>query len=248
MDRELLRESYIYGEAIKAELGEIRFLTHKEYIMNIHFLSTMSLNVLHIYYQYRNMFIKQKPNKEEMVDIELFLEGFKKQSLYKIVMSDESIANSYYKIFQLAIGDEDSIEKIFDSEELFMQYREIILDMNMVIEDEVSPNPEIQKGIEQSRLLKSSGGEKQTTTDIVTSIVAGTSNSFSDVCNMTVLQVYSIFYRLNAIKTYDTTTLFATVSSDVKIESWSKHIDLFSKETSGIKKKDFDKQYGSLLK
>jgi hypothetical protein len=64
---------------------------------------------------------------------------------------------------------------------------------------------------------------------------------------MTVLQLYSVFYRLGAFKNYETTTLFATVSGDVKIESWSKKIDMYERETSRIKKQDFDKKYGSLL-
>lgn len=239
---QLDREFYIFGEPIETKLGKVRFLTYKEYLLHIQELSMMSLNVLHIYYQYKKMI--DKKDEDALTTVELI----KEENLYNIVTSTQNLFESYIKVFDLVFDSEEMIAKVFDSEDSFMQYRELVLDMQVTVEDEVNPNSEIQKGIEMSKQLKQQNSEKQTFTDIVSSIVAGTSNSFEDVCNMTVYQVYAVFYRLGAIKSYDTETLFATVSSDIKISSWSRNIDLFNRETSAIKKKDFDKTYGGLLK
>lgn len=235
------REFYIFGEPIDTKLGQVRFLTYKEYLMNIGDLNAMSMNILHIYYQYRKAF--EKDNKEAMDALEELKQG----RLYDFVRESRDFWEAYENVFKLAMEDEEMVARVMSDADTFMYYRELTMDMNMLSEDEVNPNPEIQKGIEMSRKIKSEGGEKQTPTDIITSIVAGTPNSFGDVCSMTVLQVYSVFYRIGAFKSYDTTTLFATVSSEAKIESWSKNIDMFAKQSSGIKKKDFDKKYGSLL-
>ena len=241
MTNAMEKEFYIFGEPIDTGLGQVRFLTYKEYLMNISDLSTISMNILHIYYQYRKAF--DKGNEEAMAA----LEELKQSKLYDFVKESKDFWNAYENVFNLVMENDAMIAQVMDDAELFMSYRDLVMDMNMLQEDEVNPNPEIQKGIEMSKKLKSNSGDKQTPTDIITSVVAGTPNSFEDVCRMTVLQVYSIFYRLGAFKTYDTETLFATVSSEVKISSWSKNIDMFAKQSSGIKKKDFDKTYGKLL-
>jgi len=65
---------------------------------------------------------------------------------------------------------------------------------------------------------------------------------------MTVLQIYSTYYRIGAMKSYDTTTLFATVSGDVQIDQWNRNIDLFEKQTAGMKASEFNKNFGGLFK
>src|SRR5690606_15562031 len=127
-----------------------------------------------IYYQYKKASDGDKVFEEA-------LEELKHESLYKIVLSQDSFRNAYEKIYDLVIGDEKAIKAIFDDEELFMQYRQLVMDMQILTEDEISPNEEIQKAIERSRRVKQQKAEKQSFGDIVSSIVAGTSNSFSDV-------------------------------------------------------------------
>lgn len=242
------KELFIFGEPIETEVGLIRFLTYKEYLMNMGYLNLISMNVLHFYHQFRKM-VDQK-DTEALNE----LEDLKDTKLLSLVLSIREVTEAYMKVLRLVLDMndpevvEDSLEKIFDDEDLFMRIRKLVLTTNMLSEDEVSPNPEIQRGIDMSRKLKSESGDRQTSTDIISSVVAGTSTTFEEVCKMTVLQLYSIYYRIGAMKNYDTSTLFATVSSDVKIESWSKSIDLFKTETSTINKKEFDKKYGDLLR
>lgn len=242
------REFYIFGEPVETELGNVRFLTYKEYLINISQLSMMSLNVLHIYHQYRKMFDNQKLSKEDKIEIDKSLEEFKKQSLYSIVMDDGSISDAYYKIFQLVIGDENTIEKIFDSEELFMWYRALVLEMNMLQEDEVSPDKKVQEFIEKSKRVRQKNSEKQTLYDITSSIVVGANIPYERLSEMTVLQIYATYFRIGQMKSYDTTTLFATVSEKASIEAWNKSIDLFERQSAGIKSEDFNKQFGGLFK
>ena len=59
---------------------------------------------------------------------------------------------------------------------------------------------------------------------------------------MSIYQAYAIYARVNSIKNYDTSVLFATVSNEVKIEQWNKHINLLSEEkTKDMKREDYDR-------
>lgn len=245
-DIQRFRSSYIYGNPIETANGKVRFLSYEEYSTNIEYLSLMNMNVLHIYYQFRKNF---NENDKESIDE---LEKIKSAKLFDIAKEIGTFSDAYTNIFKMVFCDESDenvfnfIENIFDNEELFMYYRGLILDMQVLAEEEVSPHPMIQEGIEMSRKVKSVSNDSQTPSDIITSLVAGTSNSFKEVLSMTVFQVYSLFYRLGAMKSYDTETLFATVSSEIKISSWSKNIDLFKREESetSMRRSDFFNKVG----
>jgi len=238
------KELFIFGEPIETDFGMLRFLTYKEYLQNISELSLISQNILHLYYLYKKQLEQDKVSKEYLDEFK----QFKEQSLYSVVVNTEYILEAYVKIMKLVIDCNnyaenelmDIISLIFSSEDYFIYIRKMIMDMNILTEDDVSPNEEIQRGIERSRRVKQQENEKS-------SFVDSTSNTFEDVCNMTVFQVYAIYARIGAIFNYNTTTLFATVAEKVKIESWNKHIDLFEKENHAIDYSKFSKQFGSML-
>ncbi|WP_144509972.1 hypothetical protein [Bacillus sp. FJAT-22090] len=242
------KDFYIFGEPVETEFGEVRFLTYVEYLHNLTELSAMSQNVLHIYYQYKNHYDSIKLDEHLKAQIEESLEALKKESLYNIVKENKELKSDYQKIFDLVIGNKEIIDVIFSDEQLFMKFRKLILDMNMMTESLVSPNPEIQKGIERSRRVKqNSSKDKQSFGDIVSSIVVGAGILPQDVAHMTVLQVYSTYYRISRFQSYNTSTLFATVAEKVEIESWSAHIDLWEKEKDGMEKSEFDKKFGNIF-
>lgn len=241
MSMEVDKEFFIFGLPVETELCSVRFLKYHEYVQVLPELSMMSLNVLHLYYQYKNA------HKEKNPEIDKILEELKQDKLFNIVLGQEEFAMAYLKIFKMVIDDESVIEKIFDNEKLFMFYRKLVLDMQILNEEIVSPNEEIQKAIERSRRVKQQKAEKQSYGDIISSIVAGTSNSFKDVTEMNVYQVYSIFYRMSAIFNYQTSSLFATVAEKVQIESWNKHIDLFKNESDTFEQGEFNKKFGSMF-
>lgn len=242
------KDYYIFGLPVKTEFGEARFLTYLEYLQNLAELSSMSQNVLHIYYQYKNHYDSMKIDDETKQQIEESLEVLKKESLYNIVTGKEDLEDDYRKIFKLVIENDEVINMIFSNEELFMSFRKLVLDMNMMTESLVSPNPEIQKGIERSRRVKQAANkDKQSFSDIVSSIVVGAGILPQHVAHMTVLQVYSTYYRISRFQNYTTSTLFATVAEKVEIESWSAHIDLWEKEKDGMDKSEFDKKFGNIF-
>lgn len=235
---------FIFGETVQTRFGLVRFLTYREFLSYTNEISLISQNTLHIYYNFKNQIGKHADT--ETVDA---LKELKKSELLEIVLSTQQLLNAYLKIFQLVFdGNEDmQLTQLFDSNENFHFIRSLIMDMNVVTEDKVSENEEIQRAIERSRRVKQQDSQEQTFVDIVTSIVASTSNSFEDVCRMNVFQVYAVYARVGAIYNYQTSTLFATVAEKVNIESWNKHIDLFKKEDDVISKNEFDKKFGGLL-
>lgn len=242
------KDFYIFGLPIQTEFGEVRFLTYLEYLQNLTELSAMSQNVLHIYYQYKEMFEKAKLNEEEKLQVENSLKELKEETLFNIITSTDGYSAAYRTILGLVIGNDEVIEIIMDNEELFMKYRKLILDMNMLNESPVSPTEEIQKGIERSRRVKMAANkDKQTFGDIVSSITVGAGILPKEVANMTVLQVYSTYYRISKFQNYTTSTLFATVAEKVEIESWSAHVNMWEQESHAVEYSKFKEKTGSML-
>lgn len=241
------RELFILGEPIETQFGQVRFLTYVEYLKHLADLTLISYNILHIYNQYKAESINLNP--EERKEFLNSLEEFKKISIHEYVVNDDHLKKTYTELFKLVLDEEnhDRIPQIIGEEDMFMGMRQLVMDMNFITEDPVSDNPEIQEYYDERKKQKQRESGKQSVSDIVTSIVAGSANSFDDVRKWTVIQLYSIYYRIAAFKGFDTSTLFATVSNDVKIESWSKNIDLFEKEELGIKYDEFNKKYGGLF-
>ncbi len=237
---------FIFGESVETEFGEVRFLTYREFLQNSTDLQLIAQNTLHIYYHYKNQMKAVGASASEMEQ----LKEIKDIDLFEIVLGTQQILNAYLKIFQLVFdrNEKAPFEQIFSSSENFHFIRKLIMDMSVLTEDKVSPNEEIQSAIERSKRVKKNNSEEQSFVDIVTSIVASTSNSFEDVCNMNVFQVFAIYARVGAIYNYQATTLFATVAEKVKIESWNKHIDLFKVEDDSLSRDEFSKKFGSLLK
>lgn len=271
------RTQFVFNDPVFVEeIGHVRFLKYKEYLKLIEELSYIKMNVLHVYHLYRKMLKDDKEalegleaiKEESLIAIVCSQENFFNayQKIFSTVLdvndSDstwspelvtlwEEEKNTYESIYGESSFEKTlmhkALEILFSNEDLFMSFRQLILDMQMLVEDHVSPNPEIQAGIEASRDLKNQDSDGLMPLDIVTSIVAGTSNSFEEVGNMTVLQVNSIFYRIGAFKNYDANIIFASVGADIKIEPWSQSIDLYKKEEVGIKEKEFNKKFGGMF-
>lgn len=237
------RDHFIFGESIETNIGTVRFLTYKEFLLNQSELSLIGMNILHIFYHFKNQLPKNAKN--ELLE----LEKLKEVSLWEFIMNSDQFHQVYRHVFDLLVDFKDgmNVDNIFETKELFDAMRQLVMDMNVIVEEEVSPNEEIQRGIERSRRVKQDGSEKQSFVDIITSIVAQTSNDFEKVNSMNVIQIYSLYARLNAIFNYQTSTLFATVAEKVNIELWNKHIDLFERKSDTISKTDFENSFGGLF-
>ena len=233
-----IKDFYILGLPIDTEIGQCEFIKVKEYPDYFADLQIMSLNKLHIIYKYHEI------NKNHEFDD--VIKELKRLTLFEIVTSIPEIQMAYYRVFLKVFDNEEALYKI--NNQNFDYYRKLIMDMNCVKEEVINPNPEIQRFIEKSKRVKQQESEPLTFADIVSSVVGYNGLSYRDINEMTVYQLYMTFHRIAQIKGYDTSTLFATVSTEkIKIESWCKHINLFEEEKHAIEYNTFKQTTGSIV-
>ncbi|MGK4040948.1 hypothetical protein AB0Y20_01505 [Heyndrickxia oleronia] len=233
-----IKEFYTTGLPIETDIGLCHFIKIKDYPTCFMDLQIMGMSKDEIINKY------SKLNKDGSLNE--FLNELNKHDLFEIISSIPEIQVAYYNIFLKVFLDEESLSKI--TPENFNSIRLLIMEMNCIKEEEINPNPEIQKAIERSRRVKNREGEKLTFADMSSSIVAFSGKSYDELNEMTIYQFYMTYYRIAQIKNYDTSTLFATVSSEkINIESWSKHIDLFADEKHSISHDEFKKTTGSVF-
>lgn len=241
------KDMFIFGDDVITDYGKIRFLSYKEFLMCPNEVALIGQNVLHIYYYFLNDLNKRNAKKEELDA----LKEIKESNLLEIVLSTPALLSAYLKVFNLVFdmnSEQDvSFEKLFSDVNIFMFVRKIVMDMNIIVEERVSPNEVIQKAFERSNRIKSRNAPKQSNGDIITSIVANTNYNYRDVGDMTVFQVYALYARIGAIFNHKTTTLFATVADKVEIESWNKHINLFEQEQDNMSREQFNSKFGGML-
>lgn len=228
---------FITGEPIDTAIGECRFLTVSEYVKVSNDLNAMAMTKYHI----ASLLYEDRHQPE----VKEFLRFAEHASLFDIVAQIPDIAQSYSKIFRMCFS-EDSVKLI--NQGTFAKIRSLILKMNCIKEEQVNPNPEIQRALERSRRVKALEGGDIKFDDIVSSVAMGSGIPYREINNFTIYQLYMSFHRLGHFKNYDTSTLFATVAPPKgKIDSWSKHIDLFEEERHAVSREEFAKSTGSIF-
>jgi hypothetical protein len=236
-----IKEFYILGLPINTEIGECNFLKVKEYPDYVVDLQTISLTKSHIINKYNEI-----NNLKRDLEFEKLIKEMEKVSLYTMATWIPELKDSYINIFSKAFRDEEVLLEI--NEKNFDYYRKLIMEMNWMKEEKINPNPEIQRAIERSKRVKSLDGDRLEFADIVSSVVGYNGLSYKDINEFTIYQLYMTFYRIAQIKNYDTSTLFATVSTDkVKIEGWSKHINFYQEDNHAITKEELDEKSNSLF-
>lgn len=232
-----IKEFYILGLPIETDIGLCHFLKVKEYPDYFYDLQVISLTKDHLIHKYTEL------NKNGMLTD--FITELSKYDLFELAFNIPELRESYIKMFSKLFEDEDAIVKI--NQDNFYFYRQLIMTMNCLKEEKINPNPEIQRAIERSKRVKAADSEPLEFADIVSSIVGWNGLTYKDLNDFTVYQLYMTYHRIAQIKNYDTSTLFATVSDKVKIDSWSKHIDLFAEEKHAIAKEEMDKKTKDLF-
>lgn len=233
-----IKEFYILGLPIQTEIGNCHFIKVREYPDYFMDLQVVALTKNQIISKYHEI------NKDKSLNE--FIEELNRASLYEIAIGIPDVRESYFNVFSKVFNDESIIEKL--DEQTFSYYRKLIMQMNVLKEEEVNPNPEIQRALERSKRVKANEGEKFEFADIVSSVVGFNGLSYLDINEFTVYQLYMTYHRIAQIKNYDTSTLFATVSADkVKIDNWSKHINLYEEEKHAIAHEKFKQTTGSVF-
>jgi hypothetical protein len=232
-----IKEFYILGLPIKTDIGECQFIRVKEYPDYFMDLQVVSLTKLHLINKYSEI------NKDGSLNE--FIDEMKKHDLFELVFTIRELQESYIRLFSKVFNDDKSILKI--TKENFDYYRKLIMEMNCLKEEVINPNPEIQRAIERSKRVKASESEKLEFHDIVSSVVGYNGLTYRDLNEFTIYQLYMTYYRIAQIKNYDTSCLFATVSDKVKVDSWSKHINMFEEEKHYVEHDKFKKTTGSVF-
>jgi succinate dehydrogenase flavin-adding protein (antitoxin of CptAB toxin-antitoxin module) len=133
--------------------------------------------------------------------------------------------NIYNEIFEFFFNkyEEDKknninmFDKIINQDE-FEKYIQLIKNINCIRENEKpNPNPEIEKFNRYKREKDEKSSCKITFESMYTSVWTELGTNPSE---MTIYQFNKVFDRIKIFKTYDATTLFSTVSNDVKIIQW----------------------------
>lgn len=246
---EINKDYFIIGLPIETEFGSIRFLTFQEQIEHQNALALISFNVLHFYYQFKKMDKKDNPMYTEAV------EKIKESELIEVVFAQEEILHAYTTIIDLVfstsenkkVNIESIAKKIFESNDSFLRFRKIVLDMNLITEKKVSPNPEIQKRYEQSERVNSRNSDGIGYADMLTSIFVVTGVDYEKLAKMTVFQIKATFSRLAQIKTHEYTTRMFEFLEKKEIVPWESHIDLFKEEETGIDRDKFVKQFNEMV-
>jgi len=250
---EIKDSQFIFKHPVTSPFGLMRFLTYEEYMDNQAELSIISQNVLHLFYIFRKSIPVHR--KQELKEFD----SFKTRELHDIVYEHPELRAAYMKIFILMLdqnefmrSSEDALmvlQDIFENKDAFLMMRDLIMKMNLLKEEKVSPQPRLQQIFENDKKIKAERDKNAPThMDILTSI-ANLGIGFETLAKESPFQIQMRFAKIAAKEDYRRNILFATVSNEVTIESWARKIDLFEvKDTSAISKAEFDQKYAGMFK
>lgn len=249
---EIQDSQYIFAKPVMTPYGIMRFLTYEEYMDNIQALSVISQNVLHLFYIFRKSIPIHR--KQELKEFD----SFKDRDLNDIVYEHQDLRAAYMQILVLMLDQNEYIQTsddlllvlqdIFENKEAFMVMRDLIMKMNLLKEEKVSPQARLQQIFENDKKLRAAKDKDAPThMDIIASI-ANVGISFEELAKETPFQIHMRFAKIAAKEDYRRNVLFATVSNEVTIESWAKKTNLFEvKDTSAISKAEFDQKYAGMF-
>ncbi|MEK4907336.1 hypothetical protein [Niallia sp. FSL M8-0099] len=233
------QEFYILGLPIETEIGLCNFIKVKDYpdfILDLQIISMNKNKVIHDY--------SVSNKKGELND---FIIKLSEMDFFDIVLGIAELREAYVNVFTKVFNDESVLSKI--TPDNFEYYRNLVLNMQCIKEEIINPNPEIQRAIERSKRVKAQESSQLTFADMVSSVVVGTGIDYEQINNWSIYKLHMTFQRIAVFQNYDTSTLFATVSSEkMKIESWSTHIDLFEEENHFVTQEQFNKSTGSAFR
>lgn len=225
-----IKEFYILCEPIETRIGKIRFFKVKEYLTLLPYIQLIYLE------------------KKDIIKFILpeYKEHFEKMPLLEIIKffnhDNYNLYKSFKDLFKLCF-DEDVFDLVEDDQEL-QYYLDLIKKINCLNYEKPTFNPEIEKFNKFKRFFQKKNNDSINFEAVYTSVWLGSGTKPDE---MYIYEMYALFYRLGQFKNYNTTTLFATVSKDVKIESWYKAIDLTGFKDKKLSLKEFEEKSKSLF-
>lgn len=250
---EISDEELIFGEPIETIYGTIRFYSYKEYVKRLTDLSLISFSTLKFYYIIRSQLLEANAPKSDLID----LMGMKEIPLFDYVRMNPQVLEAYARVFGELISHENINYRHLDlyyemEEEDFLNIRSIIMKMNMLQEERMSPSPRVQDRIDRGKKLKMrENGDAPTTESILTSIFVETGIPFPQLLEMTAYQLLAVFKRIHSFKNFDVSVLMATVAPDVEIQRWDENHENEIQGTGtehAIDSGEFSKNIGGIFK
>lgn len=243
-----LQTLYLLEIPTKTIFGDIGYLRVTDYIDLTNEIYYLISTPLHIYYDGLKKLdsLDVELPEHEIAEYMTKLNVLKDMSIYELVNGDESVRNAYVKLFSKLITFNENLtpEDIINNENAFLQVRKIIMDMNYLKEDDVSPNPEIQEYFNNRKLQKAKESGGISFSDMVTSVAVSQGKSYSEIAQMTLFQFYNTYYRVAQFKRHIESVILAGAFHDTKIiSSWSENINLFKDSELGIAYEEFNKKY-----
>jgi len=225
-----IREFYILCEPIETRIGKMKFFKVKEYLTLLPYIQLIYLE------------------KKDIMKLILpeYKEHFEKMPLLEIIKffnhDNYNLYKSFKDLFKLCFN-EDVFDLVEDDQEL-QYYLDLIKKINCLNYEKPTFNPEIEKFNKFKRFFQKKNNDSINFEAVYTSVWLGSGTKPDE---MYIYEMYALFYRLGQFKNYNTTTLFATVSKDVKIESWYKAIDLTGFKDKKLSLKEFEEKSKSLF-
>jgi hypothetical protein len=231
---ENIKEFYVLGQPIETDIGLAHFIKLKEYPEFIKYSPYLNLEKFEII----NLI------KELDVDIAKQLNDVPFVNIIKELKSVMEVYEMYKKLFMLVFKD-DVFDNIENDEQLEF-YKILIRQMNCVVYEKKNPNPEIERFNQLKKMYNKSKSDGEISLEsMITSVWLSLG---SDVFDLTVYQIYALFNRVSQFKNYDTTTLYNSVSGEVKIDGWYKHIEMIENKDEGISIDDFSNYANKIIK
>lgn len=159
------------------------------------------------------------------------------RSLFQLILMHPLYLEAYQSIFIKIFNDKEIMLKV--SNENFMELRSLVLKMHLINEDKKSPNSEIEELNQISKELKSSDNGADLS-DMISVVVVMTGIDYSAINEWSLYRLYLTYHRILKKENHDASVIFATVSSEVKVNGWDDHINLYAEEKHHLSQKDSD--------
>lgn len=219
---ENIEDFYILGNPIITDIGICYFLKVKDYMKILQYIDLLSLEKFQLIRHYKQIFDIGKMTKQfqdsQLQFIEHITKVIEQVELIQYIKNEqtaENILKRYKELFQICF--KSDVFELIKTDEEFDYYRDLIITMNNIPVVKENPNPEIEEYNRLERELAAMESGNITFKSIYTSVWAFVGE---EPYNMTLYKMYALFNRISCFKNSDATTLFRTVSNEVKTQHW----------------------------
>lgn len=233
-----LKERALLGIPIDTPFGQLKPLTVYDFLECGDALSAITFDISRVLHEIRLNQPEETQNTKELTEELRQLKA--NYSLKEILIAYmQPFFHAYVEIVSRCkvLKGEQDLEKVREdtfnelnelSPEEFDSLRKIILEINNQSSQTASLDPTVQKWKEKALRFKSSSDKNgaPNISTMVTSVVVYSGHTYKEVTGWNITQLLQAFQRIGLLKAYDTTTLFATVTDKIDIQSWSENIEI----------------------